>query len=82
MISKFKFIGLLLISIKIKFCSLNPILLDLHNAFKGVIIRKKVAIECIMYKNSFNILKPHLKEKIPEKLILLIKLFETISSCR
>lgn len=32
---KFKFIGLLLISIKIKFLSLNPILLDLHNAFKG-----------------------------------------------
>lgn len=82
MILKFKFIGLFLISIKIKFCLLNFILFDLYNVFKGVIIRKKVVIECIMYKNLFNILKLYLKEKIFEKLILLIKLFEIILFCR
>lgn len=47
---------------------------------RWIMIRKKVSTECIMCKNAINISKPHLKGKMPEKLTLLIKLFETMLS--
>lgn len=59
MISKFKFMGIFLISIKSKFVHwILSYFWFAQCTQRQVIIRKKMSTECIMFKNAINISKP------------------------